>query len=67
MLNQKRKLLVHRLTHLYSKVAAILLLPLIIAGALTFNYFEKSSKRLQNCPKCHEIRWIIWKRGCYTI
>jgi len=41
--NQKRKLLVHRLTHLYSKVAAILLLPLIIAGGLTFNYFEKTS------------------------
>ena len=41
--NQKRKLFVHRLTHIYSKVAAILLLPLIIAGGVTFGYFEKLS------------------------
>ena len=42
--NQKRKLLIHRVTHIYSKVAAILLLPLIIAGGATFGYFDKLSK-----------------------
>ena len=41
--NQKRKLLIHRVTHIYSKVAAILLLPLIIAGGVTFGYFGKLS------------------------
>ena len=41
--NQKRKLFVHRLTHIYSKVAAILLLPLIIAGGIAFNYLGKLS------------------------
>jgi len=41
--NQKRKLLIHRFTHIYSKVAAILLLPLIIAGGVTFGYFDKLS------------------------
>ena len=41
--NHKRKLFVHRLTHIYSKVAAILLLPLIIAGGVTFGYFGKLS------------------------
>jgi len=41
--NQKRKLFVHRLTHIYSKVAAILLLPLIIAGGIAFNYMGKLS------------------------
>ena len=41
--NQKRKLLIHRLTHIYSKVAAILLLPIIIAGGLTFGYLGKLS------------------------
>jgi transmembrane sensor len=35
--NQKRKLFVHRFTQVYSKVAAILLLPLIIAGGLTLS------------------------------
>jgi len=39
--NQKRKLLAHRLTHIYSKAAAILLLPLIIAQGVTFGYFGK--------------------------
>src|SRR5665647_105635 len=41
--NQKRKLLIHRLTHIYSKAAAILLLPLIIAGGVTFGYMGKLS------------------------
>ncbi len=41
--NQKRKLLIHQLTYIYSKVAAILLLPLIIAGGVTFSYFGKLS------------------------
>jgi len=41
--NQKRKLLVHQFTHIYSKVAAILLLPLIIAGGVTFGYLGKKS------------------------
>lgn len=41
--NQKRKLLIHRLTHIYSEVAAILLLPLIIAGGVTFGYLGKLS------------------------
>lgn len=41
--NQKRKLVVHRLTHIYMKVAAILLLPLIIAGVVTFGKFGKFS------------------------
>jgi len=41
--NQKRKLLIHRFTHIYSKVAAILLLPLIIAGGVTFGYIGKLS------------------------
>ena len=41
--NQKRKLLIHRFTHIYSKVAAILLLPLIIAGGVTFGYLGKLS------------------------
>ena len=41
--NQKRKLLIHRLTHIYSKVAAILLLPLIIAGGVAFGYLGKFS------------------------
>lgn len=39
--NQKRKLIVHRVIHFYSKVAAMLLLPLIIAGGLTFSYLGK--------------------------
>ena len=41
--NQKRKLFIHRLTHIYSKVAAILLLPLIIAGGVTFGYIGRLS------------------------
>ena len=36
--NQTRKLFVHRMTHIYRKVAAILLLPLIIAGGVTVCY-----------------------------
>jgi len=40
--NQRRKLFVHRFVHTFSKVAAILILPLIIAGGLTFNYLKKS-------------------------
>ena len=41
--NQKRKLLIPRLTHIYSKVAAILLLPIIIAGGVAFSYFRQLS------------------------
>ena len=41
--NQKRKLLVHQVSYFYNKVAAILLLPLIIVGGLTFSYFGKFS------------------------
>lgn len=41
--NQKRKLFIHRITYVYSKVAAVLLLPLLIAGALTFSYLGKST------------------------
>jgi transmembrane sensor len=36
--NQTRKLFIHRITHMYRKVAAILLLPLIIAGGMHFSY-----------------------------
>lgn len=36
--NQTRKLFVHRITHIYRKAAAILLLPLIIAGGLVSSY-----------------------------
>lgn len=36
--NQKRKLFIHRVTHFYSKVAAILVLPLIIAGGLILSH-----------------------------
>lgn len=41
--NQKRKLFVHRLIYIYRKVAAIFLLPLIIAGGMTISYFGKLS------------------------
>ncbi len=41
--DKKRKLFIHRFTHVYSKVAAILLLPLIIAGGLTFSYLGRLS------------------------
>lgn len=41
--SQKRKTLVHRITHVYMKVAAILLLPLIIAGSLYFGYLNSPS------------------------
>ena len=37
--SQKRKLFLHRFIHIYSKVAAILLLPLMIVGGLTYRYF----------------------------
>jgi ferric-dicitrate binding protein FerR (iron transport regulator) len=39
--NRKRKLFIHRFTHVYSKVAAILLLPLMIAGSLAIGYLVK--------------------------
>ena len=41
--NQKRKLFIHRFTRVYSKVAAILLLPLMMAGSLSLAYFGKVS------------------------
>ncbi len=41
--NQKRKLLIYRVTKVYSKVAAILLLPLIIIGSLSLGYLVKPS------------------------
>lgn len=40
--NDRRKLLVNRLVRVYSRVAAILLLPLIVAGTLLSGYFSKS-------------------------
>jgi len=40
--NSQRKSPVHRIIRLYSKVAAILLLPLFIVGALTYGYISKS-------------------------
>ena len=39
--DQQRKLLVHQFTRVYSKVAAILLLPLMIAGVLTYSHLGK--------------------------
>jgi len=48
--NKKQKLLIHRFTHFYSKVAAILLLPLIIAGGMTLGYFGKSSNTTMEVP-----------------
>ena len=45
--NQKRKLFIHRLIHVYSKVAAILLFPLLIAGSLAIVYFGKASAYVQ--------------------
>ncbi len=44
---QKRKLLANKVIHLYSKVAAILLLPLIVLGGLTFGYLGKSVSRAE--------------------
>ena len=41
--NQRRKLLINRFTKGYSRVAAILLLPLIIAGSLAINYWVNPS------------------------
>ncbi|MCL4482663.1 MAG: DUF4974 domain-containing protein [Bacteroidetes bacterium] len=41
--HNQRKSPVHRFIRLYSKVAAILLLPLFIAGALTYGYLRKST------------------------
>ncbi len=41
--NRERKLLKHRILHFYRKAAAILLLPLIIAGSLVLSYLGKST------------------------
>ena len=39
--NQKKKRFIHRLTDIYSRVAAVLLLPLIIAGGLLFSHWNQ--------------------------
>ena len=39
--NQKKKRFIHQVTYIYSKVAAVLLLPLIIAGGLLFSHLNK--------------------------
>ena len=44
--DRSRKLFVHRFTIIFSKVAAILLLPLIIAGGFTLNYLGKLSNTI---------------------
>jgi transmembrane sensor len=46
--NQTRKLFIHRITHIYSKVAAILLLPLIIVGGLIYNYSGNTEKSVRS-------------------
>ena len=48
--NEERKLFVHQFIHIFSKVAAILLLPLIIAGGLILSYFGKSSIAIAERP-----------------
>ncbi len=42
--NQKKKLFVPRFIQAFSKIAAILLLPLLLAGSLTIGYLLQSSK-----------------------
>jgi ferric-dicitrate binding protein FerR (iron transport regulator) len=44
--NQKRQLLVPRIVRAFSRVAAILLLPLLLAGSLTIIYLLKSSSSI---------------------
>ncbi|HAZ03246.1 MAG: hypothetical protein A2W90_08650 [Bacteroidetes bacterium GWF2_42_66] len=46
--SQKRKTFVSRITKIYLKVAAILLLPLIIGGGLYFGYLRGSSTMLSD-------------------
>jgi transmembrane sensor len=53
--NQKRKLFVHRITHIYSKVAAILLLPVIIVGSLALSY----SGNISNTMVEQSVRSVI--------
>jgi len=44
--DKKRKLFVHRFTYVYSRVAAIFLLPLIIGGSVALSYLGKFSKTI---------------------
>jgi transmembrane sensor len=46
--NQKRKLLIHRFSYVYSRIAAILLLPLVIAGGLFMAYSGKTSFKVES-------------------
>ena len=41
--SEKKKTLVYRINHVYTKVAAILLLPLIVGGSLYFGYLRSTS------------------------
>lgn len=45
--NLKKKRFISRFVHTFSKVAAILILPLLMAGGLTFGYLVKSSDAIQ--------------------
>ena len=54
--NQKRKLFVPRFVRIFSKVAAILMLPLLLAGGLTIGYLLKSS----NSSLEQSVRSVIY-------
>jgi transmembrane sensor len=65
--NQRRKLFVHRFTHVYRKVAAILLLPLIIAGGLTLKYLEKSPNTTAECLTSSVIHAPMGARVAFNL
>lgn len=53
--DQKRKLFVHRFVRTFSKVAAILMLPLLLAGGLTIGFLLNTSTKISEQSASLEI------------
>ncbi len=65
--NQKLKLFVPRFVRIFSKVAAILLPPLIIAGSLTLSYLVKLSNTTAECSVSSVIHAPMGARVSFSL
>jgi transmembrane sensor len=65
--DQKRKLFVHRFVRTFSKVAAVLMLPLLLAGGLTIGYLLNTSNAISEQSASSVIHAPMGSRVSFSL